>query len=117
GAGLGAGGGGAGEPLEPAARTPLFASCFDWHSSVHNHWALARARPLLEGPLAEAADRALVFAPERVEAERAHLEANPGFELPYGLAWLWTLGAAAPRLAPLVPIAGQRLGASAHPLA
>jgi hypothetical protein len=108
------------EALSPGARTPLFASCFDWHSSVHNHWALVRARPLLEGARADAADQVLAasFTPERVEAERAHLAANPGFELPYGLAWLWTLGAAAPAtpLAPIVALARERLIAWARRL-
>ena len=26
----------------PRALTPAFYGCFDWHSSVHGHWILAR---------------------------------------------------------------------------
>ena len=26
----------------PAAMHPVFYGCFDWHSSVHGHWMLAR---------------------------------------------------------------------------
>ena len=26
----------------PSALTPAFYGCFDWHSSVHGHWLLAR---------------------------------------------------------------------------
>ena len=26
---------------------PIFFGCFDWHSSVHGHWLLARAAIML----------------------------------------------------------------------
>jgi hypothetical protein len=101
------------EALAPAARTPMFDTCFDWHSSVHNHWALVTLRPLLDGAQAEAADRALdtSLTAERAAAELRHLSAHAGFERPYGLAWLWTLGAAArrPPLDALVTVARDRL--------
>ena len=28
----------------PRELTPAFYGCYDWHSSVHGHWLLARAR-------------------------------------------------------------------------
>jgi len=82
------------EALAPAERTPMFASCFDWHSSVHNHWALLRLRGRLDDPeLRARADRALAasLTAERAAAEERHLRAHPSFERPYGLAWLLLL--------------------------
>src|SRR4051812_21757752 len=71
---------------------PVFAGCYDWHSSVHMHWSLLR----LAGSIADAALRAeieqhfeLHFRPELVEVERAYA-AEPqraSFERPYGWAW------------------------------
>ena len=41
---------------QPSALTPAFYGCFDWHSSVHGHWLLARlARTYPEASFAEAA--------------------------------------------------------------
>ncbi|MBK7538827.1 MAG: DUF2891 family protein [Myxococcales bacterium] len=79
--------------LPPRRRHPVFFGAYDWHSSVHSHWALARiaraaaaagahdltahCADLLHGRLtAEAIERELDFFADR-----------PGFELPYGLAW------------------------------
>jgi hypothetical protein len=82
----------------PRALHPIFFGSFDWHSSVHSHWLLAR---LLrhEPALAEAdAIRAYfdqAFTAEKVAGERAYL-ARPtsrGFERPYGWAWLLMLAA------------------------
>src|SRR2546430_13567590 len=33
---------GAHEVLSPRALHPAFYGCFDWHSTVHGHWMLAR---------------------------------------------------------------------------
>ncbi len=82
----------------PRQLTPAFCGCFDWHSSVHGHWMLARLARLLPdasfAPAARAAlDRSLTAA--NLEAEAAYLTA-PGrasFERPYGLAWLLQLSA------------------------
>jgi hypothetical protein len=109
------------EPLAPSVRTPMFDTCFDWHSSVHNHWALAVLRPQLDDARRARADAifAASFTDLRAAAELAHLEANPGFERPYGLAWLCALGAAidAPAIAPLCALARARLVAWARGLA
>lgn len=108
------------DPIAPAERTPMFASCYDWHSSVHNHWALVRLRPHLAPSARDDADRALAssLTAERAAIEARNLEANPGFERPYGLAWLWLLCAEAkrPALAPLEAIARERLIAWAERL-
>src|SRR6202023_327559 len=44
----------------PRELTPAFYGCYDWHSSVHGHWLLARlARLSPQDPLALEARRAL----------------------------------------------------------
>ncbi len=82
----------------PRALTPAFYGCYDWHSSVHGHWLLARlARRFPEAEFAPRARAALArsLAPANIAAEAAYLRA-PGrtsFERPYGLAWLLQLAA------------------------
>ncbi len=110
----------------PRELTPVFWGCFDWHSSVHAHWMLARlARLEPEAAFTPEARAALArsFTPEGVAGELAYLEAprREGFERPYGLAWLLQLGAElrewqdpeaqrwAELLAPLEALAAQRL--------
>src|SRR3989442_1005729 len=66
---------GAQEVLSPRALHPAFYGCFDWHSTVHGHWMLARL--LRQFPqLPEAAEiRALLdehLAPEAVAVEVAY---------------------------------------------
>jgi len=82
----------------PRAVTPAFRGAFDWHSSVHGHWALARAARLKpQAPIAARARTALAisFTEPRLAAELAFLRApeRRGWERPYGLAWLLQLAA------------------------
>jgi len=82
----------------PRELTPSFYGCYDWHSSVHGHWLLARVARLLPGtPLAAEARQALgrSLTPVNVAAEAAYLEGRGrvSFERPYGLAWLLQLAA------------------------
>ncbi len=82
----------------PRELTPAFFGCYDWHSSVHGHWLLARvARFHPETPIAAEARQALArsLRPESLAAEAAYLDGKGrvGFERPYGLAWLLQLGA------------------------
>ncbi|MGD8977545.1 MAG: DUF2891 domain-containing protein [Gammaproteobacteria bacterium] len=82
----------------PRELTPAFYGCFDWHSSVHGHWLLARLSRLqpaadFAAPARAALARSLTSA--NIGAEVAYLNA-PGrasFERPYGLAWLLQLAA------------------------
>jgi len=80
----------------PRELHPAFFGCYDWHSSVHGHWLLARlARRGLDEATAAKARAALAanLTPERIATEVAYLRA-PGrasFERPYGLAWLLQL--------------------------
>ncbi|RMH42575.1 MAG: DUF2891 domain-containing protein [Deltaproteobacteria bacterium] len=102
----------------PRELTPAFFGCYDWHSAVHSHWAIARL--VRRFPAAAWADRARAaldrsFAPDRIRGEVAYLRARPGFEMPYGMAWLLTLCAEATpwrsALAPLERIARDRFAA------
>src|SRR5437764_1888082 len=82
----------------PRELTPAFYGCYDWHSSVHGHWLLARlARTFPNGTFAPAARAALAksLTAENVAKEAAYLrgEGRASFERPYGLAWLLQLAA------------------------
>jgi hypothetical protein len=86
------------DALPPRRLTPAFFGCFDWHSSVHGHWLLARLAHLFpEAPFAADARAALSrsLTPANLAAEVDYLR-SPGqtsFERPYGLAWLLALAA------------------------
>jgi len=80
----------------PRELTPAFFGCYDWHSSVHGHWLLARLLRL--SPSASWAGRArsalaVSLAPEKIAIEARYLEGDgrSSFERPYGLAWLLCL--------------------------
>ena len=81
----------------PRKLTPAFYGCYDWHSSVHGHWLLARlARTFPDAPFAAPAMAALSqsITPENIAQEVKYLngEGRAAFERPYGLAWLMQLG-------------------------
>lgn len=80
----------------PRELTPAFYGCFDWHSSVHGHWLLARlTRTLPQADFAPQArdvlNRHLTPANMAREAEYVLTEGRATFERPYGLAWLMQL--------------------------
>jgi hypothetical protein len=80
----------------PRDLTPAFYGCYDWHSSVHGHWLLARLAHGFPGtPLAAEARTALArsLTPANIAAEAAYLRGagRVSFERPYGLAWLLAL--------------------------
>ncbi len=80
----------------PRKLTPAFYGCYDWHSSVHGHWLLARlVRTFPDGSFVQPARDALrqSLTPENVTQEAAYLraEGRTSFERPYGLAWLLQL--------------------------
>ena len=82
----------------PRELTPAFYGCYDWHSSVHGHWLLARlARLFPQDPLALEARRALALSltSANIAQEVKYLDAEgrTAFERAYGLAWLLQLGA------------------------
>src|SRR5688572_24569084 len=64
-----------GDARPPRELTPAFYGCYDWHSSVHGHWLLARlARLVPDAPFAGRARAAL---------ERSLTEANVAGEVAY----------------------------------
>jgi 3-hydroxyisobutyrate dehydrogenase len=78
----------------PQEAHPLFHGSYDWHSSVHMQASLVRLVRRFPALAQRGAVEALVAArhrPEGVARERAHLEAQPTFERPYGWAWLLRL--------------------------
>lgn len=82
----------------PRELTPSFYGCFDWHSSVHGHWLLARlARLYPEASFAPTAREVLRanLTKENIARETAYIngEGRASFERPYGLAWLLQLAA------------------------
>ena len=80
----------------PRELTPALYGCYDWHSSVHGHWLLARVARLhaaapFAGPVRAALEKSIT--PANIAAEVRYLN-GPGrvsFERPYGLAWLLQL--------------------------
>jgi hypothetical protein len=105
--------------VKPARElTPAFYGCYDWHSSVHGHWMLARLARIF--PEASFAARARVALAKSLTAENLRREAKylkgegrQSFERPYGLAWLLQLagetGAWSEALQPLVEVALRNL--------
>lgn len=87
---------GPGEVVAHRTRHPAFYGSFDWHSSVHQHWAIVRL--LRRWPDLDRADEAAGvldrhLSQEALAAELHYLQARPGFERPYGQAWLIRLHA------------------------
>ena len=84
--------------LPPRQLAPAFYGCYDWHSSVHGHWLLARlARTFPDADFAPRARAALAqsLTAENIAGEVAYLQGagRTSFERPYGLAWLLQLAA------------------------
>jgi hypothetical protein len=82
----------------PHELTPAFYGCYDWHSSVHGHWLLARlVREFPQAAFATDAVAALKanLTPARIAGEVEYLNGagRETFERPYGLAWLLQLAA------------------------
>src|SRR6187399_588242 len=80
----------------PRKLTPAFYGCYDWHSSVHGHWLLARlARTFPDASFAAPARDALrkSLTAESLKQEAVYLRGagRSNFERPYGLAWLLQL--------------------------
>lgn len=88
----------------PRALHPAFYGCFDWHSSVHGHWMLARLLRLFP-TLRHGSGQALPKAEEiraalagnltesnlQKEADYFHAPNRRSFERTYGWTWLLKL--------------------------
>lgn len=80
----------------PRELHPAFFGSYDWHSSVHGHWMLARLlRVMPDLPEAQEIRAALDehFTPANLKAEAEYFERKESrpFERPYGWAWLLKL--------------------------
>ena len=77
-----------GDVRAPHELTPSFYGCYDWHSSVHGHWMLARLiRSFPRAPFATEAVKALRanLTPARIAGEVAYLKVTgrEDIERPY----------------------------------
>ncbi len=86
----------ASEVRPPKSLHPSFYGCYDWHSSVHGHWMLARI--LRKFPDLPEAGRIRAALGENLSAENLKLEVSyldkperQSFERTYGWAWLLKL--------------------------
>lgn len=80
----------------PTELHPVFYGCYDWHSSVHSHWALIRQLRLIDdhpnrSEIIERIDSR--FTADNIQREVAYFETHESFEKPYGWAWLLHLTA------------------------
>ncbi len=80
----------------PRALHPAFYGSYDWHSSVHGHWMLARLLRLI--PDLPEAPRIRSLLKDHLTTEKLRAEADyfarkdsRSFERPYGWAWLLKL--------------------------
>ena len=64
----------------------IFHGCWDWHSSVHGHWALLESTHLVgdKENLGWVSER---LQSKDMEEEIQNLRGHPDFEMPYGRAW------------------------------
>lgn len=81
---------------DPSDLHPIFYGCFDWHSSVHGYWLLARMRNRFpDTPMALKIEALFdrQFTSENVQRELAYFEPKleKSFERTYGWAWLLKL--------------------------
>lgn len=83
--------------LTPRQLHPAFYGCFDWHSSVHGHWMLARLLKTNKGLPKEGRIREVLdasFQPAAIAGEVDYFrkfKLSKTFERTYGWAWLLKL--------------------------
>ncbi|MFG6303886.1 MULTISPECIES: DUF2891 family protein [unclassified Corynebacterium] len=84
--------------VRPRELHPSFYGCFDWHSSVHMQYSGALLNKIL-GPESPKELAALLddrLSAEALTTEYNYLLARPGYEMPYGRAWLLQLASVRP---------------------
>lgn len=85
--------------VTPERLHPAFHGSYDWHSSVHMQWSALRLLDRASAPWRTRLSSVLQdrLTTDALATEAGYLRAHPGFERPYGLAWLLMLAAAARR--------------------
>ena len=78
------------EIAERDTEHPIFHGCWDWHSSVHAHWALLESAHFVHD------EDSLEWVLHRLQhqsmlEEIQYLQDHPTFEMPYGRAWFLRL--------------------------
>lgn len=80
------------QTVSPRDLWPSFYGCYDWHSSVHNHWCMVKLLKKFPhipeaGQIIARLDTA--FSPQNMEAELKFIsQQEEGFyEFPYGQSW------------------------------
>ncbi|QRP97188.1 DUF2891 family protein [Corynebacterium sp. FDAARGOS 1242] len=84
--------------VRPRELHPSFYGCFDWHSSVHMQYSGVLLDTTL-GPESPAELAALLderLSPNALAVEHEYLTQHPGYEMPYGRAWLLQLASVRP---------------------
>lgn len=84
--------------VRPRELHPSFYGCFDWHSSVHMQYSGVLLDAAL-GPESPAELAALLderLSPKALAVEHEYLTLHPGYEMPYGRAWLLQLASVRP---------------------
>jgi hypothetical protein len=82
------------DPRRPRELHPAFYGCYDWHSAVHGHWLLAHLARNFPALRQAATIRSVLeshLSSSNLRIEARYLEQHPGFERPYGWAWLLKL--------------------------
>lgn len=83
-----------GDTQTPEDLWPAFYGCYDWHSAVHNHWALVKLlKTYPQIPEATAIREKLnqSFTEDNINREFLYFQNNKEqyiFEFPYGQGWL-----------------------------
>ena len=77
----------------PDKMWPSFYGCYDWHSGVHNHWALVKllkTYPNIPEAKAIKAKLEISFDAKNILTEMEYLKSHEeeSFEFPYGTSWL-----------------------------
>ena len=72
---------------------PSFYGCFDWHSCVHNHWALVKilkTYPHIKEAAAIKDKLEQSFNADNILQELKYMQSHQedDFEFPYGTSWL-----------------------------
>ncbi|KAA8721956.1 DUF2891 family protein [Corynebacterium phocae] len=97
--------------VTPSRLHPAFWGCLDWHSAVHMMWSglVLAAHPGVDESTKVQLQRVISgrLSAENIAVEADYLRRHPGFERPYGWAWLFQLAAQCTTTAATAPLAAR----------